>query len=259
MQFAPVLSPELYPEMDTGRYHMVQAHLIVNNKRIQEWCRGRITHGHTLILDNGAAELGEANTSSLKAVANIIRPSIIVAPDIFGVRRLTYFNFMATVNVMMELAPMVMAVPHGDSVEDSIGCFLEMVDYCRSHRYDLDRLCIGVPKLLDTYEPSGRYWFLQTIIKHHRWPQHQIHLLGINSGLQELNSIIRDFPDIMGIDSTLPYAAGLHSAYLNPLYSPPKYILSKRQWKLTEADVDPGQWQAIKDNIQYCRRYVDGS
>lgn len=257
MQFAPVLPPELYPKMDTGMYHMVQAHMIDGNRRIREWCRDRINFNHIVILDNGAAELGNGDVAALISVASSIRPSIVVAPDVFGNRTETFMQFQANAHQMLDLAPGVMAVSHGNSVEDSLNCFVDMRDLWLVRGYCLDRLYIGVPKLLDTYELDGRYHFIRNLVEVHDFPQRRIHLLGLDSGLCDLDRILKEFPNLMGWDTTWPCAAGLdeHAVHMTELnYN--KRSFKPGEWWMTEADVNIRQWSTIQLNIEHCRDYT---
>ena len=253
MEFAPVLPAEFYPKLDTGRYHLVQAHLIQNNKRMHDLCDHWRREGHTIILDNGACELGEADIGALANVANIIKPSIVVAPDSFGDRDKTYVNFATASKSMLDLAPGVMAVPHGIDVRDSVECFKSMVEHWRTRGYRPSRLYIGAPKVLDTYQNGGRSIFVWELIHRQWWPATRIHLLGINENLYELP----DHPGLMGVDSTLPCALGLNDTEL--MDDSHKRIISKQQWKLTWAELSMEQRKCIKQNITFCRRYVDGA
>lgn len=257
MQFAPVLPPELYPKMDTGMYHMVQAHMIDGNRRIREWCRDRINFNHIVIVDNGAAELGNGDVAALISVASSIRPSIVVAPDVFGNRTETFMQFQANAHQMLDLAPGVMAVPHGTGVVDSLECTIDMLDFWSTRGYCLDRLHIGVPKLLDIYTEYGRHAFVYNLVNTLDFPQRRIHLLGLNSGLHELASIIKEFPNLMGWDTTWPCAAGLdeHAIHMTEL-NHNKRSLFPGEWWMTEADVNIKQWSTMQLNIEHCRDYT---
>lgn len=252
MEFAPVLPPELYRQFDTGKYHLVQAHTIKRNKRMLEWCLSRRSFGHTVILDNGAAELGSADITSLIAVASHIRPTIVVCPDVFGNRVGTYAMFMQYANKMNQLADHVMVVPHGRNVDDAIECAADMVRFWNYHS-SWGTMHLGIPKLLDHYEAYGRTRAVTMIVGKLRFPQERIHLLGINHALFELDHIISRFPRIAGVDSTLPCAVGLHEC---GMVNAPKARLSDEDWKLSLADLSIPQHQAIKSNIDYVRMYV---
>jgi len=253
MKFAPVMPPELYPTYSRGDYHLVQAHTIVNNRRVQEWAEDHAHKGNVVILDNGVIELGKPDMDTLFAVARKIRPTVIICPDVFCNAELTLLNFSNYAYECLRYSKQIMAVPHGNDIASWMKCAIA-IRY-RAMKYNIShKLVIGIPKVLDSYEKHGRYKAIESLVDT-MWLQERIHLLGVWSGIDQLFRIRNDFPDIMGVDTTLPVALALNHEKMLGAHAPKRKITSD-QWKMTLDQVDPAMNDALKHNIELVGQIV---
>jgi len=253
VEFAPVLPPELYPIFDTGKYHLVQAHMIKHNRRIREWFAYRVGRGHVVILDNGAFELGEPDITSLFWVARAIRPTIIVCPDMYCDALRTFSLFTQYLDVCARHAQGVMMVPHGDCTDQWVECAARMLRYVECVK-PATKMYLGVPKVLDSYSPNGRLAALVALQRAgYIVTPSATHLLGVWNYLVELAPLVAVYPDLMGLDTTLPVARALAPAGEDT----GKCKLNHEHWKLTEDQIEWSQRQRIKSNILQVRLMLD--
>lgn len=249
MNFAPVLPPKLYPLLDTGKYHLVQAHQVQYNESVCEWFAKCVQSDHTVILDNGAFELGTADATALVTVARRIQPSVVVCPDAYQNSGATLTLMHAHYDVCTRYSQDVMIVPQGRSVREWIECAREMLYWTRNH---VSVPVVGVPKVLDSYD-GGRVEAIDWLINNAGVPQEQIHLLGIWTTVRGVVDTCRQFPRLAGVDSTLPFATALSVGPFT--LDSPKTGLDDNDFKMT-ADIDWMLHARAEANIERIRKWV---
>ena len=256
IQFAPVLPPSLYSMLDTGTYHLVQAHHVTNAERsVAMWLdRDSQDPNHVVILDNGMIELGSPDIDALRIAADMIKPDIVICPDMLRDKVATMDLFTQYVETCESLAPAVMVVPQGSSVWQWCQCASLMIDilYRQTHTH----FVVGVPKVLDTFFEGGRYEAISWLLK--SYPQikygYRIHLLGMWYGIGDVKAICRDFSDaIIGVDSTLPFAHALANTTTGE--DAPKCGLDDNDFVNPSTEISV-LWQATL-NIAVVRNYLE--
>lgn len=249
VEFAPVMPPELYPVYDTGSYHLVQAHTIIRNRHIRKWFASRARMGHTVILDNGTIELGAPDVKSLFWIARAIRPTIIICPDVYCEADKTLAMFKRYLEVCAGYAPGVMMVPHGDSIDQWVECTSRMYHHVWQVKPSAE-IYLGVPKVLDSLMPNGRLAALVELQRAgYTVTPSTTHLLGVWDYLVELQPLIAVYPDLMGLDTTLPVAR----AFAPVGEDTGKCVLRGEHWNTTEDQIEWPQHQRIKNNILQVR------
>lgn len=202
--FAPTLPPMLYPALDKGKYHLVQAHHLMDDPGdgVINWFRS-VGHGsgHVTILDNGVIESGEPRIDDLMAMIDVLKPSAAICPDAFNDYDETLELFYEYAPVLAGMVPTSVYVPHGSSVAQWCTCVDEMIDNAPGN------FIIGVPKVLTTYA-GGRWTALAYLSEH--YPNVSTHLLGTWYGMGEVVECVQWFDNILGFDSTLPFAHAVH-------------------------------------------------
>jgi hypothetical protein len=252
MNFAPVLPINLYPALDMGLYHLVQAHLFPSaSEKVIAWFKERNkTSQHYTILDNGLIELGTADVSSVFDAAALIEPSCVVLPDVFKDAQETYNN-VTTYIEMAELAPDVMVVPQGKNVAEWCSCAYR----CMRELYQRDiSFVVGVPKVLDSFMLHGRLnavtWLTDIS------PEVRIHLLGLWYGVDDICyegwQPLRS--RVMGVDSTLPFAQAAAGMYTSP--ETEKVTILERLWTEGEENFSQGEIWRARVNIAVASRHA---
>jgi hypothetical protein len=233
MEFAPTLPVELYPLLDHGRYHLVQAHHLIDaSEDVINWFYERSQHQqHTVILDNGVMELGEPDTTALETAALMIEPNVIVCPDSFQDREGTLELFDRYIDDVVESCGVVMLVPQGKSVMEWCKCATQLI--LQAERIGM-QYTIGVPKVLSTYA-GGRWaalcWMQET------WAWVGTHLLGTWSGMAEPVQMGMWFDNIIGFDTTLPIAMAKN-----------RWLVARHLDKKTK--LDNADWETAPDTIK---------
>jgi hypothetical protein len=267
MMFAPVLPINYYPALDRGNYHLVQPHLFQDvSDEVVVWFRerGRLDGGHITILDNGVIELGYPDVDSLTMAAEMIEPDIIVVPDDFQ-------NAQGTLRLLEETLPhmdemtkhckAVMIVPQGKSVAEWCLTAYNMIETCNSTGVPWT---IGVPKVLDSYTDvfagetiSGRYAALSWLRSLNPAYLLSTHLLGVWDLVEGVEDVMRDFPMVMGLDTTLPFATAVEGTIISHLS--PKVSIPEGWWtkEFDEDNQDTRRvvWQA-EVNIAIVRQML---
>lgn len=250
-EFAPVLPVELYPKLDEGRYHFVQAHTVYGNMRMTEWFLLRRTWGHEIILDNGTIELGKPDVNKLIEVADRIHPTTIVVPDMYRDMEMTLLLLEKWADHLKRLCERLMVVPHGRVFDEWALCFHTMRSSRLLHGHDV---VYGLPKVLDSYMPGGRIEAVKLLVKSYGIRQDRIHLLGVWNSLDGVSAILKEFPYILGYDSTLPVAAGLQQQRLT--MTSKKYSLTDHDWKMTADMISGEELRTCKYNIRLAKSLV---
>jgi len=182
------------PHLEVARlsdFHLVLAHLVLENEHYAQFYRERSDDGDYIILDNGAAELGKSvDMDRLLEAADIVGPNEIVIPDVL-------YNFYATVDNLKTYGPWLrerlpgvklMAVPQGKTLGEWLWCWDE---FCHTPEVDV----IGLSKFMCSpkgalRECKGGRGFLtralDLLLKESPKPHHALGVWGQLSELYEL-------------------------------------------------------------------------
>lgn len=255
--FAPVLPPKLYPLLDKGRCHMVQAHHLLEIKdshpNVINWfkARGSFTTRHVVIMDNGVIELGEPNIPGLNTMASLVLPDVVVCPDAFQDRQRTLELYHTHVQSLAYTKPegnqRIMIVPQGKSVEEWCACADQMLQYAETEELFI---IIGVPKVLDTYE-GGRWSAMCWLTSEWLTP---IHYLGAWYGMYEPIADTNDYT-ISSVDTTLPFAHALRGIVTGE-HIQQKATIDDTEWMMDESDLEEDVLWRAKINIETCRKLL---
>ena len=182
-----------------------------------EYFRQRKACGDTIILDNGAYELGEPlYAETLADICRELKPDIMVAPDVLGD---AYQTLLAISDFLERFGPRIdcalMAVPQGSSERDWMLCLREIVGM---QVFDW----FAVPKVTVPMFGGSRRGQCLTIrdLK----GDANIHLLGLyGDPLKEVLEVA-DIAHVKSIDSFLPLRLGLQGRPLYQSYPKPPSI-----------------------------------
>lgn len=255
--FAPTMPAHLYPDLDWGNYHLLQAHTLVDCPETLGWIETELAHpqsGHHVILDNGLIELGHADVDSLLKIAAIIHPDEAICPDAAFKADETCELFRAHAAAVQEHCEAVMTVPQGKCLTEWCDCVERLTAYASEMRINI---VFGVSKLINTFkigkeegvaQSPRQYalmWLSQFMMNHDFW--HQVHLLGVHDDFhiacaEAADNVVR------GLDTTLPYAAALAGRLVGPVTA--KYELTPQDWGLQP---DGKTMRLTEINIAYCR------
>lgn len=177
-------------------YHFVLPQYL-DDQEYRRMYQVHASHGHFLMMDNGAAEMGESvPVDWLASWANTIRADEIVMPDVLDDCNAT---LRRTHEALEFFPPRARAFcPQGKTWDEWEHCASRMVSMggatlCIAKRYE--RL------------PGGRVHALQ-LIKRHKWDEKfNIHLLGIDTNpIAEIIAAREVYAAIRGVDSAAAIA-----------------------------------------------------
>ena len=192
-----------------------------NDPYYREYFLERKSFGDTIILDNGAYELGKSvNLTKLLEAAEALQPQILVLPD-------ELMNGMSTVRLVREFIQIYlsnglnailpnteyMVVPQGASPKEWRQCLADLVALNYPFTY------WGVPKVSHLVFGGTRLTQCKEIIR--VVPEAKIHLLGIWS--DPISEVLeaRKLKQIISIDSKVPVNLGLAGRSLSEHHPKP--------------------------------------
>lgn len=158
-----------------------------------------------LIVDNGAAEGAAVDDSDLIATMVAFAADEIVLPDVM----LDWKETTNRVDAFMER--------YEDELSDSPtramlvlqGTSLDEVNRCIGHYLDrYDNFVFGVPRhFLTTLDDKyGRLEVLRLLADSNAFHDNDVHLLGTNPLFpDEVKLIAKDFPEVRGVDTSMPF------------------------------------------------------
>jgi len=200
-------------------------------------------------MDNGVIELGSPAIRPLYDAIKKVNPTIVVCPDAYMDPQETLILMYRHLSHLQSLHCDVMVVPQGKTTAEWIECALPMI------AQPLPTLVyIGVPKYLDTFSDLGRLHVVDRLVNEFKIGPQYIHLLGIHSMLS-VAAIVEKFPDVLGVDSTLPVAAALYRTG-QTISTVDKVVLDKMDWHLTAWDLSHEQIASLQENIGWTRHLV---
>jgi hypothetical protein len=196
-----------------SKYHLILAHVCEQSPEYTEFYRRRAREGDYVILDNGAYELGESvQLELLQKYAEIIKPSVVVLPDVRGDAGRTLERTVEGIHALRGGSWTLMGVPQAPLHEP--GTFL----WCLQQMYSLDGIgAIGIYPETEAFCPErGRAGLAEAmetlnLVR----PDITYHMLGMNPNPVTLRELTK-FPWIMGTDSVKPIAYGMYGVALHP-------------------------------------------
>jgi hypothetical protein len=197
-------------------------------------------------------ELGEPNVDTLLEVAKDVKPSVVVCPDAFRDADQTLELFHNYSRSMSEVAGTLMFVPQGSNLVEWCDCAAAMIAVAQRRRF---RFIVGIPKVLNTFA-GGRWSALAWM--NDIYPEVGTHLLGTWYGMNEVLELNKWFDNIIGFDTTLPYALGLRHFYVN-MHCGTKATLNDEEWYYKLDDIEEEALWITEINIASIRKLLERS
>jgi hypothetical protein len=172
------------------------------------------------ILDNGAAEEGSVTDEQLIQAISIIKPNIVVCPDVlFNAqetikRTRNFIDLLKSSNANTD----IMVVPQGNTRNEYIDCMKELLSISQSKH-------VGVSKLGASIGFTDRCECVKNITR--LFPNTELHLLGCNNPIEAVYA--KQFSQVKSMDSCLPVLYGLVEKNLpicldNRMQTPKQYF-----------------------------------
>ena len=181
-------------------YHFVLAQYL-NDPAYAEHYKRLAQRGHFILMDNGAAELGEGiPDDELMRAADALGADEVVMPDVLDNTKATLERTYAAHKRFPEC--MRAMCPQGTTWDEW--------EYCATVMLDMGCATLCVAKRYEAL-PGGRARALR-IIESNRWHlDHNIHLLGCyHDPLKEIKAARKVAPWVRGIDTAAPIAFAQH-------------------------------------------------
>lgn len=229
-------------------FHLILSHWCQQDHDYASIYKVWSMHGHHIILDNGAYELGQSvDMSSLETVARFIRPTEIVLPDKLKDRHATIQmigdSWPTFDSLQQDCGSKAMVVLQGTTDEELIECFEEM-HTCWNHFIG----SYGIPKHAGRGRLSGRCELLSKLMKSPKWnAELEFHMLG-TATVNEVLLVANAFPWVRSIDSSLPFVYAFHGKALHPLLQGDK--LYHRPENFTELTHEAFDMELLLYNIK---------
>jgi hypothetical protein len=239
---------------DADKHHLVISNLIVSNTTYRQFYRKRRDHGDFIILDTPAFEEVEPDLDEHLEAVRLLQPNEIVIPDDMGSAEHTIelakeFIWALADAQSASYHPQLMAVPHGDTYDEYIGCahLLGLLDGVTT---------LGIQEEVEELYSRPRF----TVAEHIKEiTGKDIHLLGVTEHYQELMALqVQDV--IRTCDSAKWVVWGLNGLVTDPMYPAPPYPGRKsvggRMGYFDYDDVNEQQLETAKFNIELWREYL---
>lgn len=196
----------LLNHVDTS-YHLVLAQQLLFEPDYISYYKAKRIRGDFIIVDNGAAELGESLPFDdvLQAAEQINADEICLPDKLKDADRTLDLHYKYYQKVPSYRR---MAIPQGKDGKEWLYCLDELLDI-------LDFFSVGVPKHLDD-SSEGRMFVLGEMERRGYHKMFHVHLLGCNKApLYEVKLVQKNFPWVRGIDTAAPLAYAQASQTLN--------------------------------------------
>lgn len=218
-KFAPIAPITMQPILDSvdalGDYQLLLAHeVVVRATEYAHYYYGSARPRPFVILDNGAAELGEPlSVGRMQSAAITCRANVIVLPDIIGDSIKTISMGADAVRKYGALPDGMefMAVAQGQSLEEIVACGKALLGLSPHVGF------VAVPKHV-TAKLGTRQEVVRRLSKAASSAMFKIHLLGFSDNIAD-DMASAAYPGVVGIDSAMPIWAGIHQ--LPPLPEQP--------------------------------------
>ncbi len=226
---------------------MVLAQRVLSDEIYTEYYKNEQLRGATIIMDNGACELGKSldGESLLKAI-NAIKPDILVLPDSLDNGHETIQLSSAFIrNYSKYLSGIkLMGVAQGKTKEEWISTLKHFIDNKKVSMVGIsntDAVFSNHENEFSRYKTIGYLSELKILDG-----TKQVHILGLgNSGHLEIEKL-KEFPFIEGIDTSAPVVHGAFGVQIN--YSQPYQKI--RKYLDADAVLTENQINTIFDNLK---------
>ena len=209
--------PELQRFATASNYHLILTHICDKYPEYTEFYRQRAKEGDYIILDNSAHELGQAVPAKMiRKYAEIIKPSIVVLPDVVGNGKETLRQTKQAVEILKDKRWKLMAVPQAPTTGGITACIEMWIDNLKQ-MYEIPEIsAIGIPlELGRLFRPREKRAGLAEILERRQLIRQDMtyHMLGL-ADVFEVYQLSR-FPWIFGCDSAKPLTLGAHGVLLH--------------------------------------------
>jgi hypothetical protein len=196
MKLALIASADVLLARPNTGYHMVLAQKAVEDPKYLDYYRTMRDLGHFIMVDNGAAELGQS--FDFEAVCNVaeeLKADEVAMPDALGKSEVT----LALTASVLDLIPPKsrMMIPQGENWIAWTECLTQMVAWGCS--------TIGIPKLYEGYA-GGRWNAVDIITLRGYHLTHNIHYLGCHHNPVKETRWAYLTKVVRGIDTAAPFA-----------------------------------------------------
>ena len=203
--FAPIVPPQHLEELQKqnifGNYHLLLAHEVIKYESF--YAEAFEDFKGTVIMDNSTVELGEpVKLKDMKRACEIVPATYVVLPDVLNDPKKTLAMHKEHYKDYAKLTPRedlgLMCVPQGTDEESLYACIRTML----SSPFGL----MGISRSMTRYgvrrEDVAAFILSQKKLTY-------LHMLGCSDNLLD-DIVAARMPNVMGIDSSLPYLQGVH-------------------------------------------------
>jgi hypothetical protein len=186
-------------------YQLVLAQEYVRDDVMASFYRIAALFGDTIILDNGAYELGESiPLVELAKIAEDLNPKWVMLPD-------ARFDSVKTIHLVKEALKVfrdspynLMAIPQGRDLQDILNCYQRLSEFPEISGFGI------YEEIGDVAKVGNRYHFCKLLEERKLVKkEYYYHMLGMEEDLV-ITRALTEFDWIGGIDSAKPVVYGLH-------------------------------------------------
>lgn len=258
-RFAPIIPSALYPwAVEKGlidNYVLVLVQDVLKDPSAYEHlCTSSVTgEERVVILDNGAAENGVgAKFEDMEQAIEIVKPTHVALPDVLG-------SFEETVSAVLKQREQyllltskgirLMGIPQGQTYSEIYQCADRLLSSITINLW-------GIPRHI-----ANKFGTRSHVILHMKtvFPRIPIHMLGFSNYLVDDISCARSL-EVMGIDSSQPFAVGMASKHMSLDYPPDREPVNWELWgdtaKVTKMMEDHYRASVAASNIARVHRWL---
>ncbi len=186
----------------SNTYHMCLAHLVKEDPNYRQFYRRCVQKGHYVLMDNGAAEGSQLSLEELAQCYEWVRPTEMVLRDSLCNRAETFEKTKEMIEYFKEkgIKCKFMAVPQGQCINEWCDSAEELIQLPEVNT-------LGISKFLTIQ--TGEYWARYTAVDYVAYLRKEygrlveVHLLGCDSGVQEVDRIRKEYSFVRGCDTAL--------------------------------------------------------
>lgn len=262
-RFAPIIPPHLMEKIPLGDYILLLAHEVVERPEVFRTLVGNTRAIHKdacIILDNSVVELGYVDFAMVREAMDLVKPDILVLPDVLGDPDDTRYAVKAF------LHDGIHALTSGEARKPKLMPVIQTHEVADSPRYvaDFQELIpgleyIALPRRMTNdavaygYLEDTRFNHARELASSH--PNMKIHLLGMSNNLFDDMICCGANANIIGIDSANPATLG-HRRILMSLHQSPHMDRSKL-WNCDPSEIDMDTYADIMTNFYRVRNWMD--
>lgn len=202
MKIATIVPTAFLEETKDDDYHMALAHLVGADPVYTKFFRRVSNEGKYVILDNGAFEGKPHAMKELLDKAAMINADEIILPDVIknsSETVMTGFNALRAYGNLSKDKYNIMGAPQGNNISEWVDCATTMLKYWQIN-------CIGIPKNLTfSVGDNARELAIKHVRKLLDGTKIRVHLLGCFNDPREVYRVLKYYPELRGVDSSIPY------------------------------------------------------